>query len=82
VADRFGRDQWSIQDGRFGSFWPPSYRSAYDLQWMVEDGAVVGLRFTARDGTRFDGRYRAPGDVVPQEPALQPTRPAPASLTS
>ncbi|NIK61387.1 hypothetical protein [Kribbella shirazensis] len=55
------RGRWYIdEDGRFGSFWPPSYRSAYDLRWMVEDGAVVGLRFTARDGTSFDGRYLTP----------------------
>lgn len=46
-------------DGHFGSFWPPSYRARYDLHWMVENGAIVGLRFTELDrGSRFDGRYR------------------------
>ena len=54
------RGQWYVDDdGRFGSFWPPSYRARYDLRWMVEDGGVVGLRFTELGrGSRFDGRYR------------------------
>jgi MOSC domain-containing protein YiiM len=54
------RGEWYIDDdGQFGSFWPPSYRASYDLHWMVEDGAIVGLRFTELDrGSRFDGRYR------------------------
>jgi hypothetical protein len=34
-------------DGHFASIWPPSYRASYDLRWMVEDGAIVGLRFRA-----------------------------------
>lgn len=51
--------EWSVDDGRFCSFWPPTYRACYDLHWMVEAGAIVGLRFTSlRDGSRFDGRYR------------------------
>ncbi|WP_144118405.1 hypothetical protein [Catellatospora sichuanensis] len=51
--------EWSVDDGRFCSFWPPNYRACYDLHWMVEAGAIVGLRFTSlRDGTGFDGRYR------------------------
>jgi MOSC domain-containing protein YiiM len=54
------RGEWYVDDdGRFGSFWPPSYRASYDLRWMVENGAIVGLRFTELDrGSRFDGRYR------------------------
>ena len=54
------RGEWYIDDdGHFGSFWPPSYRASYDLHWMVEDGAIVGLRFTELGrGSRFDGRYR------------------------
>jgi hypothetical protein len=54
------RGEWYVDDdGRFGSFWPPSYRASYDLRWMVEDGAIVGLRFTELGrGSRFDGRYR------------------------
>jgi hypothetical protein len=54
------RGEWYIDDhGRFGSFWPPSYRATYDLRWMVEDGAIVGLRFTELGrGSRFDGRYQ------------------------
>jgi hypothetical protein len=53
-----------VENGRptrdhFGSFWPPSYRASYDLHWIVEDGAIVGLRFTELGrGSRFDGRYR------------------------
>ena len=54
------RGEWYVDgDGRFGSFWPPSYRASYELRWMVEDGAIVGLRFTELGrGSRFDGRYR------------------------
>jgi hypothetical protein len=54
------RGEWYVDgDGHFGSFWPPSYRASYDLRWIVENEAIVGLRFTelAR-GSRFDGRYR------------------------
>jgi hypothetical protein len=50
---------FSDGDGHFGSFWPPSYRASYELRWMVENGAVVGLRFTELGrGSRVDGRYR------------------------
>jgi hypothetical protein len=54
------RGTWYVDgDGHFGSFWPPSYRASYELRWMVENGAVVGLRFTELGrGSRFDGRYR------------------------
>ena len=54
------RGEWYVDgDGHFVSAWGPSYRARYDLRWMVEDGVVVGLRFTDRDGgSRFDGRYR------------------------
>ena len=54
------RGEWYVDDDRhFGSFWPPSYRARYDLRWMVEDGAIVGLRFIELGrGSRFDGRYR------------------------
>jgi len=52
--------EWYVDDdGRFCSFWPPSYRACYVLRWMVEDGRIVGLRFTGlRDGVTFDGRYQ------------------------
>jgi hypothetical protein len=58
-----GRDslgEWYVDDnGRFCSFWPPSYRACYDLRWVVENGAVVGLTFIDRQrGSRFDGRYQ------------------------
>jgi hypothetical protein len=50
---------WYIDDGRFCSFWPPSYRACYDLHWIVEDGRIVGVRFTEPNrGSSFDGRYR------------------------
>ena len=54
------RGEWYVDDdGHFGSFWPPSYLARYDLRWMVEDGVIVGLRFTKLGrGSRFDGRYR------------------------
>jgi hypothetical protein len=54
------RGEWYVDgDGRFGSFWPPNYRASYDLQWIVEHGAIVGLRFTEHGrGSRFEGRYR------------------------
>jgi hypothetical protein len=49
---------WSVEDGRFWSFWPPSYRASYELRWIVEDGAAVGLTFIDQArGSRFDGRY-------------------------
>jgi hypothetical protein len=50
---------WYVdEDGRFCSFWPPTYRACYDLLWIVERDEIVGLSFTeqGRD-TRFDGRY-------------------------
>ena len=54
------RGEWYVDDDdHFGSFWPPSYRASYELHWIVEDGAIVGLRFTdLGGGSRFDGRYR------------------------
>ena len=54
------RGEWYLDDdGHFCSFWPPSYRACYDLRWIVEEGRIVGLRFTQLgQGSRFDGRYR------------------------
>jgi hypothetical protein len=54
------RGRWNVDDnGRFCSFWPPSYRACYDLRWIVEGGNIVGLRFAElKGGARFDGRYR------------------------
>ena len=50
--------EWYVDsEGRFCSFWPPSYRACYGLHWLVENGSVVGLRFTDR-GSVFVGRYR------------------------
>jgi hypothetical protein len=51
---------WSVlEDGKFSSFWPPTYRATYILQWIVVDGASVGLRFIdTNSGQRFDGRYQ------------------------
>lgn len=51
--------EWYVDDeGRFCSFWPPSYRACYGLRWLVEDGKVVGLEFLeANHGSIFTGRY-------------------------
>jgi hypothetical protein len=53
--------KWYVdEDGRFCSFWPPTYRACYDLRWIVEGDEIVGLSFTGlSQGTRFDGRYTA-----------------------
>ncbi|WP_426242230.1 hypothetical protein [Nocardioides sp. LHG3406-4] len=51
--------EWAVvEDGRFSSFWPPSYRATYDVRWLVKDGGVVGLSFTDAHGQRYDGLYR------------------------
>lgn len=54
------RGEWYLDDdGYFCSFWPPSYRACYELRWIVEEGRIVGLRFSEPgQGSRFDGRYR------------------------
>jgi len=54
------RGEWSVVgDGEFSSFWPPAFRAAYTLRWIVEDDAVTGLSFTQNgSGDRFAGRYR------------------------
>ena len=50
--------EWAVvEDGRFSSFWPPSYRATYDLRWLVKEGRIVGLRFTDAHGSRYDGLY-------------------------
>jgi hypothetical protein len=52
--------EWGVDDqGRFLSFWPPSYRATYDVSWITRgDGEVVGIRFTeVNRGETFDGRY-------------------------
>ncbi|MFI2304670.1 hypothetical protein ACH5AL_38505 [Actinacidiphila glaucinigra] len=59
-AGRQTQGTWSIdENGRFCSFWPPSYQASYDLRWVVEGGAVVGLRFSdLKSGAGFDGRFQ------------------------
>jgi hypothetical protein len=51
--------KWYLdEDGRFCSFWPPTYRACYRLLWIVDGDEIVGLSFTELgQGTRFDGRY-------------------------
>jgi hypothetical protein len=50
--------EWYLDaEGRFCSFWPPSYRACYELQWVVEDGHITGLRFTD-GGSVSVGRYQ------------------------
>jgi hypothetical protein len=57
---RRSQGEWSVDgEGRFCSFWPPSYRACYELHWIVENRSVVGLRFIELDGgSVFVGRYR------------------------
>jgi hypothetical protein len=52
--------EWSVTgDGTFASFWPPTYRASYTVQWIVEDGVRVGVSFTdTRSGARYNGRYQ------------------------
>lgn len=52
--------EWSVTgDGTFASFWPPTYRAAYTVRWIVEDEVRVGVSFTdTRSRVRYDGRYR------------------------
>ena len=54
--------KWYVdENGRFCSFWPPSYRACYGLLWIVEGDEIVGLSFTELGrGTRFAGRYTTP----------------------
>jgi hypothetical protein len=54
--------KWYVdEDGRFCSFWPPTYRACYDLLWIVEGDEIVGLSFSELvGGMRFDGRYTTP----------------------
>jgi hypothetical protein len=54
------KGEWYVdEDGRFCSFWPPSYRACYDLRWIVDGDDIVGLSFTELNrGIRFDGRYK------------------------
>jgi hypothetical protein len=51
--------KWYVdENGRFCSFWPPTYRACYRLLWIAEGDEIVGLSFTELGrGTRFDGRY-------------------------
>ncbi len=51
--------EWGVDDqGRFWSFWPPSYRATYDLAWVADGDDVVGIRFTElHHGDAFVGRY-------------------------
>lgn len=51
--------EWATEgDGRFSSFWPPSYRATYDIRWTSENGRLVGLTFVSDNGEAFSGRYR------------------------
>ena len=64
-ADADGRPtqgKWYVdEEGRFCSFWPPTYRACYGLLWVVEGDEIVGLSFIELPrGTRFDGRYVTP----------------------
>ena len=56
---RSTQGKWYLdENGRFCSFWPPTYRACYGLLWIVEGDEIVGLSFTELGrGARFDGRY-------------------------
>lgn len=57
---RSTQGEWSVLgNGRFSSYWPPSYRAAYVVRWIVEGGTPVGVSFTeAQSGSTFEGRYQ------------------------
>ena len=59
-GDRQSCGRWYVDDdGRFCSYWPPSYRACYSLRWIVEGANIVGLRFSELHGrSHLDGRYR------------------------
>jgi hypothetical protein len=63
------KGQWYVDsEGRFCSYWPPSYRACYELRWIVEDRQVAGLSF--RSGHDIaNGRYEVPvpGDLFIEE---------------
>jgi hypothetical protein len=76
--------KWYVdEDGRFCSFWPPTYRACYGLLWIVEGDEIVGLSFTELGrGTRFDGRYTTLAHGARPRRCL-PTKPAsPGAATS
>jgi hypothetical protein len=52
--------EWYLDDhGKFWSFWPPSYRASYDLEWAVDGGEFVGVLFRdANTGSVSTGRYK------------------------
>jgi len=55
--------EWGVdENGRFWSFWPPSYRATYDVSWIVDaDGRAAGVRFVdVRGGVPSKGRYALP----------------------
>lgn len=53
------RGTWYVDGQSFCSFWPPSYTGCYDITWVVEAGAITGLRFTdLRSHQQSVGRYQ------------------------
>ena len=51
---------WGVDaQGRFWSFWPPTYRATYDVSWITDgEGDAVGIRFTeCNRGATSEGRY-------------------------
>lgn len=54
--------KWGVDDrGQFWSFWPPTFRAAYDVFWLTDaDGDVVGIQFTELNrGVTTEGRYNS-----------------------
>jgi hypothetical protein len=60
------RGEWGVDDdGRFWSFWPPTFRSSYDLAWIVDGDDAAGVRFVARPGGQVsEGRYAPRTDAA------------------
>lgn len=52
--------KWGVSDqGKFWSFWPPTYFATYDVRWIVDGhGEIAGVRFVdVHGGAISDGRY-------------------------
>jgi hypothetical protein len=62
-AGHLTEGRWSVDgEGRFTSFWPPSYRATYEVTWRVTGGCVTGLGFVdVRTGDRFEGHFQVNG---------------------
>ena len=68
--------QWSVdENGRFTSFWLPSYRATYDVSQVANNGHVTGLRFV-------DVRTRSFRRALPDPQLKSPRAGRPGVLAS